>query len=90
MSGHSKWATTHRQKAVVDAKRGRIDRCCGRLHCLLFAEFDFYAVCLFDYIHAFAGFGAHFVERVAGQNAAVHVKHGCIGGPSATCDTSVT
>lgn len=22
MSGHSKWATTHRQKAVVDAKRG--------------------------------------------------------------------
>ena len=53
----------------------RIDRCCGRLHCLLFAEFDFYAVCLFDFIHALAGFGAHFVERVAGQNAAVHVKH---------------
>jgi len=24
MSGHSKWATTHRQKAVVDAKRGAI------------------------------------------------------------------
>ena len=24
MSGHSKWATTHRQKAIVDAKRGAI------------------------------------------------------------------
>ena len=24
MSGHSKWATTHRQKAVVDAKRGAV------------------------------------------------------------------
>lgn len=24
MSGHSKWATTHRQKAVVDAKRGAL------------------------------------------------------------------
>ena len=24
MSGHSKWATTHRQKALVDAKRGAI------------------------------------------------------------------
>ena len=24
MSGHSKWATTHRQKAVTDAKRGAI------------------------------------------------------------------
>ena len=24
MSGHSKWAMTHRQKAVVDAKRGAI------------------------------------------------------------------
>ncbi|MFZ1243082.1 MAG: YebC/PmpR family DNA-binding transcriptional regulator [Candidatus Saccharimonas sp.] len=24
MSGHSKWATTHRQKAIVDAKRGAV------------------------------------------------------------------
>ena len=24
MSGHSKWATTKRQKAVVDAKRGAL------------------------------------------------------------------
>ena len=24
MAGHSKWATTHRQKAIVDAKRGAI------------------------------------------------------------------
>jgi len=24
MSGHSKWATTHRQKEVIDAKRGKI------------------------------------------------------------------
>jgi len=24
MSGHSKWATTHRQKAIIDAKRGAI------------------------------------------------------------------
>ncbi|MBN2854363.1 YebC/PmpR family DNA-binding transcriptional regulator [Patescibacteria group bacterium] len=24
MSGHSKWATTHRQKAIIDAKRGAV------------------------------------------------------------------
>lgn len=24
MSGHSKWATTHRKKAIIDAKRGKI------------------------------------------------------------------
>ena len=26
MSGHSKWETTKRQKAVVDAKRGALSR----------------------------------------------------------------
>ncbi|MDR0887218.1 MAG: YebC/PmpR family DNA-binding transcriptional regulator [Candidatus Nomurabacteria bacterium] len=31
MSGHSKWATTHRQKAVVDAKRGAIFTRLGNL-----------------------------------------------------------
>lgn len=31
MSGHSKWATTHRQKAVVDAKRGAIFTKLGNL-----------------------------------------------------------
>lgn len=31
MSGHSKWATTHRQKAVVDAKRGAVFTKIGNL-----------------------------------------------------------
>lgn len=31
MSGHSKWATTHRQKAVVDAKRGAVFTKLGNL-----------------------------------------------------------
>ena len=31
MSGHSKWATTKRQKAVVDAKRGAIFTKLGNL-----------------------------------------------------------
>ena len=31
MSGHSKWATTHRQKAIVDAKRGAIFTKIGNL-----------------------------------------------------------
>lgn len=31
MSGHSKWATTHRQKAIVDAKRGAVFTKLGNL-----------------------------------------------------------
>ncbi len=31
MSGHSKWATTHRQKAIVDAKRGAVFTKIGNL-----------------------------------------------------------
>jgi len=31
MSGHSKWATTYRQKAIIDAKRGAVFTKLGNL-----------------------------------------------------------